>query len=57
MTNPMHDYDSTPSGLTAEERKELAEVMNKFPWTNADRIRANELKAKLNLGASSTPCQ
>jgi hypothetical protein len=50
MTNPMHDYDSAPSGLTAEERKELAEVMNKFPWTKADRIRANELKAKLNLG-------
>lgn len=53
MTNPMSDYDSAPSGLTAEERKELAEVMNKFPWTKADLLRANALKAKMNLGKKS----
>ena len=49
-TNPMSDYDSALSGLTAAEREELVRLMHKTTaWTKKEKARKDELRAKLNL--------
>lgn len=47
-TNDWHgDDDEAPSKLTHEERTEFIVLMNKSDWSEAERSRVAELKAKV----------